>query len=297
MARLFNAYVMVDWSANSKPKTGPDSIWIGVLRRDVRFQFVFESFNPPTRAEAEKRIAAVLDDLKKRGERTLLGFDFPLGFPRGTGRALKLKTEGWAGLWAFLAANVVDKADNTNNRFAVASKMNRLMTDEARPFWGSPPKDVQRWLTSTKPAEHGTDVPPVLRHAEVAAKGAKPVWQIFGNGTVGSQAIVGIPAVGRLKAARGDAVKIWPFETEWKALKEADLGGVEVLVAEIYPSLVKAEPLPGDAKDLAQVRALCQHFSKLDEAGKLGAGFGPDKATAPDVVLDAEREEGWVLGA
>ena len=297
MARLFNAYVMVDWSANSKPKTGADSIWIGVLKRDVRFQFGFESFNTPTRAEAEIRLTAILDDLKKRGERVLLGFDFPLGFPRGTGAALKLKDERWAGMWAFLAANVVDKKDNTNNRFAVANKMNRLMTDQARPFWGSPPKDVQRWLASTKPAEHGLDVPPVLRHAEVAAKGSKPIWQIFGNGTVGSQAIVGIPAVGRLKAARGDALKVWPFETGYRALTAADLEDVEVIAAEVYPSLVKAEPLPGDTKDLAQVRALCQHFAKLDEAGKLAAAFGPAKDTAADAVLDAEREEGWILGA
>jgi hypothetical protein len=297
VARLFNAYVMVDWSANSKPKTGVDSIWIGVLKRDVRFQFGFESFNIGTRAEAEKRLTAILDDLKKRGEKTLLGFDFPLGLPRGTGAALKLKDEGWAGMWAFLAANVVDKADNTNNRFAVASKMNRLMTDEARPFWGSPPKDVQRWLTSTKPPVHGDDLPPVLRHAEVAAPGSKPVWQIFGNGTVGSQAIVGIPAVGRLKAARGAAVAIWPFETGWKPLTPADLEEIEVVAAEVYPSLVKAEPLPGEVKDLAQVRTLCQHFARLDEAGKLATAFGPAKDTAADVVLDVEREEGWILGA
>ena len=35
------------------------------------------------RAEAEKRITAILDDLKKRGERALVGVDFCLGFPRG----------------------------------------------------------------------------------------------------------------------------------------------------------------------------------------------------------------------
>ncbi len=297
MARLFNAYVMVDWSANSKPKTGADSIWIGVLKRDVRFQFGFESFNTPTRADAETRLNAVLDDLKKRGEKALLGFDFPLGFPRGTGAALKLKNESWAGMWAFLAANVVDKKDNTNNRFAVANKMNRLMTDEARPFWGSPPKDVQRWLSSTKPPEHGLDVPPVMRHADIAIPGVKPIWQIFGNGTVGSQAIVGIPAVGRLKTARGDALKVWPFETGYKTLTAADLENVDVVATEVYPSMVKAEPLPGDVKDLAQVRALCQHFAKLDEAGKLAPAFGPTKGMAADAVLDAEREEGWILGA
>jgi hypothetical protein len=297
VARLFNAYVMIDWSASSKPKTGSDSIWIGVLKRDVRFQFIFESFNPPTRAEAEKRLGLVLDDLKKRSERVLLGVDFTLGFPRGTGRVLKLKDPQWTGLWAFLSANVVDKADNTNNRFAVASKMNRLMTDEARPFWGSPPKDVQRWLSSTKPAEHGLDLPPLLRHAEVATPGSKPIWQIFGNGTVGSQAIVGIPAMARLKAGRNGAVKIWPFETGWKTLGESDLDGVEVLVGEVYPSLVKPDPLPGEVKDLAQVRALCHHFYRLDEAGRLAGAFAPPKGVAADTVLDVETEEGWILGA
>ena len=56
MARLFNAYVMVDWSAAAKPATGADSIWIGVLKRDVRFRFAFESHNPSTRKEAETLI-------------------------------------------------------------------------------------------------------------------------------------------------------------------------------------------------------------------------------------------------
>ena len=46
-----------------------------------------------------------------------------------------------------------------------------------------------------------------------------------------------------------------------------------------------------------QVRTLAEHFARLDEANKLGELFGPPKGTAADVVLDAEREEGWILGA
>ena len=38
-------------------------------------------------------------------------------------------------------------------------------------------------------------------------------------------------------------------------------------------------------------------FKRLDEANKLGVLFAPPKDTAADVVLDAEREEGWILGA
>ena len=171
MPRLFDAYVMVDWSAASAPKIGKDSVWIGVMKRDIRFRLAFDAFNPPTRSQAETKLREVLADLRRRNERALVGFDFPLGFPEGTAAGLKLKSPDWRGLWAFLGSNVVDKADNTNNRFAVAAKMNRLMTDEARPFWGAPAKDAQTWLSPTKPAAHGPDLPPPLRRTEIATQG------------------------------------------------------------------------------------------------------------------------------
>ncbi|PTS90180.1 cobalamin biosynthesis protein CbiG, partial [Caulobacter sp. HMWF009] len=100
MSRLFSAYVIVDWSAAAKPTTGADSVWIGVLKRDVRFRLTFESHNPATRQEAEAKLAAILDDFKKRGERALVGFDFPLGFPQGFAQALNLPGEApWRAVW------------------------------------------------------------------------------------------------------------------------------------------------------------------------------------------------------
>jgi hypothetical protein len=103
--------------------------------------------------------------------------------------------------------------------------------------------------------------------------------------------------VRRLKLARGDKLKVWPFETGWKALTEADLAGVDVVAAEVYPSMFKGTPLPGEVKDATQVRTTADHFQRLDDAGKLGVAFGHGKDVAADVVADAEREEGWVLGA
>ena len=299
MARLFNAYVIVDWSAASKPTTGSDSIWVGVLKRDVRFRMAFESHNPPTRAAAETLIAGILDDRAKRSERTLLGVDFNLGFPRGLAVALKLpeETPPWLAVWNQIDRMVKDKADNTNNRFGVGSEINRRITGGPFPFWGVPPKDALTTLQPKKQRAHGPGDIPEFRHAELAAKGSSPVWKLYYQGSVGGQAILGIPVVRRLKLARGEAFKVWPFETGWKALTEADLAGVDVLAAEVYPSLLDPKPLPGEAKDLAQVRAVAEHFAKQDEAGKLGAMFGPAKDTAADVVVDAEREEGWILGA
>ena len=297
MSRLFSAYVIVDWSAAAKPATGADSVWIGVVKRDVRFRLTFEAFNPPTRAEAEKKLAALLDDFKKRSERALVGFDFPLGFPRGFPAALNLPGEQpWRATWDQLDKMVKDKADNTNNRFGVGSEINRRMTGGPFPFWGCPPKDALTTLQPKRTREHGPDDLPEFRHADLAAKGASSIWKLYYNGSVGGQAILGIPAVRRMKLARGEAMKVWPFETGFKTLTEADLAGVDVVACEVYPSLYKAQPAPGEVKDLAQVRVTAEHFARLDEAGKLGAAFGPGKAAAADVVADAEREEGWILG-
>jgi hypothetical protein len=296
--RLFSAYVIVDWSAASKPTTGADSVWIGVLKRDVRFRMAFESYNPPTRSEAEKRLATILDDLKKRSERALIGFDFPLGFPRGFADALKAPgEEPWRAAWDQIDKMAKDKADNTNNRFSVGSEINRRLTGGPFPFWGCPPKDTLTTLQPKRSREHGPDDLPEFRHADLAAKGAASIWKLYYNGSVGGQAILGIPAAKRLKTARGEAARVWPFETGFKALTEADLAGVDVVMAEVYPSLIKPQPAPGEVKDLAQVRALAEHFARLDEAGKLGALFAPAKGAAAEVVLDAEREEGWILGA
>ncbi len=298
MPRLFSAYVIVDWSAASKPTTGADSVWIGVLKRDVRFRMTFESYNPPTRAEAEKRLNLILDDLRKRGERALLGFDFPLGFPRGLAAGLNLPGEApWRAVWDQIDRMAKDKADNTNNRFGVASEINRRLTGGPFPFWGCPPKDALTTLQPKRTRAHGPHALPEFRHTDLAAKGAASIWKLYYNGSVGGQAILGIPAVRRQKLARGEALKTWPFETGFKALTEADLDGVEVLVTEVYPSLFKAPALPGEVKDLTQVRATAEHFARLDEANKLDALFAPPKDAAADAVLDAEREEGWILGA
>jgi hypothetical protein len=298
LARLFNAYVIVDWSAASKPTTGADSVWIGVLKRDVRFRFSFESHNPPTRKAAEILLGQILDDRARHRDRVLLGFDFALGFSRGLAGGLKLKgDQPWRAIWNDLDRLVADKADNTNNRFSVASNINRRLTGEPFPFWGCPANQAQTTLQATRLRAHGPADIPEFRHAELAAKGAASVWKLYYNGSVGGQTIMGIPVARRLRDARGERARVWPFETGFRTLSEADLDGVEVLIAEVYPSLVKAQPAAGEAKDLAQVRTLCEHLARQDEQGKLAAMFGPPEGLGADALLDAAHEEGWILGA
>ena len=295
MPRLFQAYVMVDWSAAAKPATGADSIWIGVLKRNVRFQLAYEAHNPSTRAEAEKLLQGVLEDLKRKSERVLVGFDFPLGFPRGTASALKLEGPPWRAMLDFVAKEVKDKPSNENNRFQVGAKMNRLMTGEAFPFWGAPARDAQTMLSVKRVRDHGPGDLPEFRLSEEAIKGPSSIWKLYYQGSVGGQALTGMPVAKRLRDARGDRARLWPFETGWKPLVAADLDGVDAVFAEIYPSLFAGRPGAGGIKDEAQVRAVCDHFNALDEKGQLSALFGPAKEDPRRAAV--EGEEGWIVGA
>jgi hypothetical protein len=295
MSRLFGAYVMVDWSAASKPTTGADSLWIGVTRRNVRFQLTTETFNPPTRKEAEQLLHKLVEDFSKRGDRVLMGFDFALGFPRGTAAALKLNGAAWSALIDFVSNEIKDKPDNTNNRFQVGAKMNRLMTGEAFPFWGAPAKDVQTTLAAKRPRDHGENDLPEYRYAEEGAKGASPIWKLYYQGSVGGQTLTGLPVVKRLAAARAGRVKLWPYETGWNTLSASDLTDVDLVIAEIYPSLLKTKGSATIVKDAAQVKATAEHFAGLDEKGLLGKAFAmpKDKDAIADTVT---QEEGWILG-
>jgi hypothetical protein len=297
VARLFNAYVIVHWNAAAKATSGADSIQIGGMKRDVRFRLTFETHNPATRADAEAVITTILEDRAKRRERVLIGFDFPLGLPRGLAAGLKLAGEQpWRAVWDQLAKMVKDKPDNTNNRFGVGSEINRRLTNGPFPFWGCPPRDTLTTLQPKRGREHGPDDVPEFRYVETGIKGAQPVWKLYYNGAVGPQAILGIPMVRRLKLAFGEAMKVWPFETGWKALTEKDLDGVDVLAVEVAPLTVTPQPLPGETKDAAMVRTLAEHFARQDEAGKLAALFAPGKTIAEDIVAAVQGEEGWALG-
>lgn len=302
MSRLFGAYIIVDWSAAEGRKTGEQSVWIGVVKRDVRFRPVFEAHNPPTRAEAEKLLRTLLLDLERRNERALIGFDFGLGFPEGTAARLKLDgDQPWAALWRFIAGRIVEKADNTSNRFQVAATMNRLMTDEPRPFWGCPPRQAQRWLQPTKAAPSATDPIPEFRRTEQALRGRKlqpkSVWQLMGAGAVGGQTLLGIAAAQRLLADLGEEGAVWPFSFGWRAPTADDLAPLRALMVEVYPSIFPVKAEPGEVRDRAQVRETAEHLARLDEAGKLATLFAAPKDTAAEDVAAVEREEGWILGA
>ncbi|MFN3576839.1 MAG: molybdopterin-guanine dinucleotide biosynthesis protein MobB, partial [Tabrizicola sp.] len=115
------------------------------------------------------------------------------------------------------------------------------------------------------------------RRAERETPPAKPVWQLTGAGSVGSQALLGIPVVHRLAEASGAAV--WPFDAPGP-----------LTLAEVYPSLLApAVAASGDQiPDRAQVRLLARALFALSRANRLAPLF----AAPPEA-----SEEGWILGA
>lgn len=300
MARLFDSYVMVDWSAASKPATGADSIWIGAMTPDARMKLAFKASNPPTRAKAMAELEEILARCLKRGDKVLVGVDFPLGFPTGTSAGLKLDGAPWRAVRDFLLKEMKDKPDNANNRFALAARMNRLMSGGPFPFWGCSKKDELTTLSVKKSREHEPgDIPEfrLVEQAAIAAKAARPqpVWKIAYAGAIGGQTMTGLPAFERLRE-KFPGLRIWPFELPLAPLTADAIEDVRIVVAEVNPAVAMARQEAAEIRDEAQVRGLVEWMAERDASGKLGGLF---KAAAPLSEAQkaaAEAEEGWILG-
>ena len=301
MARLFDSYVMVDWSAASKPATGADSIWIGALTPDSRLKLAFKASNPPTRAKAMEELTELLGRCLKRGDRVLLGMDFPMGFPAGTSDALKLKGEAaWRSMRDFLLKEMKDKPDNANNRFSLAAQMNRRISDGPFPFWGCSKKDELTTLSLKKSREHGPKDIAEFRItesniADTRKARPQPVWKIAYAGAVGGQTLTGVPAIERLRE-KFPALKVWPFELPLAKLDDETLSDTRIVVAEIYPALVATQLGATEIRDEAQVRTMAEWFAERDANGKLPALFATEAKLTDAQKASVTLEEGWILG-
>ncbi len=297
-APLFDRYVIVDWSANATPKLGRDSVWIQVADRSGA---VAPPVNLATRAAARQFLTEVLT--ASTGERVLVGFDMPYGYPGGFARAIGLTDDPpWRATWDHLATEVVDDATNANNRFAVASACNAAIGDGPGPFWATTSvRHVTPWLARTKAPGFPHGALAEHRCAELAlrARGLRPasVWQLAGAGSVGSQTLVGIPVVHALRwhPSLAERSVVWPFETG--LVPDPTGGRADAIVhAEIWPTWAgPPDPARHPVRDAAQVAGLADHLRTLDDAGELAPLFAPslDASAAHAVVA----EEGWVLGA
>jgi hypothetical protein len=110
----------------------------------------------------------------------------------------------------------------------------------------------------------------------------QPVWKLAYIGSVGSQTLVGIPVLKRLRenSELRDISRVWPFEV---LTPDTPSGTPMVVHAEIWPSIVDFAHEDGTCNDERQWR-------DLDRQDRLVECFA---AAASET---ARREEGWVLG-
>jgi hypothetical protein len=297
MSGLFASYLIVDWSAANIPRTGPDSIWFCLLERRKPRDWRFLIENPPTRQKAFQAIRALLVESMRLERATLLGFDFPLGFPAGLAAALQLPLlPPWRAIWKELHRSLLDRPDNDNNRFQLAAAWNQRLTASPAPFWGCPESQAGPFLQPTKPPL--SPFPEFRLTDHWGPKKAQSPWKLYTTGSVGSQALTGIPYALRLAQdpALAPFLKVWPFETGLAAPFGLRPHQPRILLAEVYPSLLPLEPQPNEVKDAAQVRSLAQFFARLDEAGKLARLFAGPASLSADQRAAVEQQEGWILG-
>ncbi len=296
----FDAYVMIDWSASSTPNRGSDSVWWACLEWTADWARV-DCENFSTRAEVVEHVRSELGG-RLREHRTLVGLDFPFGFPAGFAAALGHTGppgERWRFVWQRLCELIVDAKDNANNRLAVAAALNAELSGGFGPFYGRParvPGNVERTLSATQSGHFNYPLATLAGHAlarqrlaDARAGTTSSPWFVFGGGnSVGGQALMGIPRVRELRRAFSDA-RVWPFETGAALPERAE---ARVVFAEIYPSLFHTRVMDSlDVHDKLQVEAAVKHFATTDGAGKLESLF-----TAPPSDSAVLGEEGWVLG-
>ncbi|AXQ94324.1 molybdopterin-guanine dinucleotide biosynthesis protein B [Cereibacter azotoformans] len=275
----FDTVIAVDWSGASVPsprKPSSDAIWIGVaspLGETVSYH--------RTRADAEAHLNDLFAFELVAGRRVLAGFDFPFGYPEGF--ASRLTGAAFApALWEWLEARIEDGPDNANNRFQLADRINADLPGEG-PFWGRPGGLDLAHLPDRKLCDHAALGLAERRRVELAVPKAHPVWKLYTTGSVGSQALLGLPVIARLR--RRFHAQAWPFEPASGPL----------VVAEIYPSLlgpaIAKATRDGEIKDSAQVRLMARALWRMARDGSLSELL----EDVPD--WPGRREEGWILGA
>ncbi len=307
MPTLFDVYIAVDWSARGKPsprKPGKDSVWVGeaALSRGSGTDTPQEQYFRTRQACAAHLCKRLLHHTEAR-RRVLLGFDFAYGYPAGYAEALGLPGPAapWRRTWDELARLIADQ-DNVSNRFEVAAVLNARCGGEVPgPLWGCPLPHERPSLEATSPAYpypvHEERTLSRLRLTDARQKGVQPVWKLFGNGSVGSQMLVGIPVAAILRDDDRLAPfsRVWPFETGFTPAP-TPAAGPFVLHAEIWPGITSALDPDLAVRDQAQVRAIAGLFARLDGEGRLGELFKRPAGLSGGDEAKVVAEEGWILG-
>ncbi|MEO1063688.1 MAG: hypothetical protein AAFZ07_19910 [Actinomycetota bacterium] len=290
--------IAVDWSAANRPVEGADSIWICEADRHGA---VVSLTNPPTRAEAMAALADRARAAVRVGERLIVGVDAGFGYPAGFASALTGESD-WRAVWHRLADELTDDDANRSNRFEVAAALNRAIGGDDGPFWAGPPSAIGPDLTARRgpmPMRPATGAPLseyrlVEHHLRERSRRPHSVWKLYTPGSVGSQTLLAIARLERLRREPelADHVRIWPFEVDAACLERRPL----VLLVELWPELAAPDLTAHPVRDGAQVLAAAGWLTRLAAAGELEDLLLLRAVDAEQRRL-ARAEEGWILGA
>ncbi|WP_113910689.1 gephyrin-like molybdotransferase Glp [Roseovarius dicentrarchi] len=273
----FDSFLVVDWSASAAPapaRPSKDAIWLGLVQGGTPQDPLYCR----TRTEAEARIADIIAGERAAGRRLLVGFDFPFGYPIGTARRITGSDDPLA-LWDWLEARITDSDTGANNRFDVAEAMNARF-DDPGPFWGKTHADRWPGIPYRKAGIDYTEIAE-KRACDVAAKAASSCFQLCFPPTVGSQMLMGLPMLSRLRRQHG--ARAWPFD-DWQ--------DAPTVLAEIWPGLIESavtSALGAGApiRDAVQVTLLARALSRLPAA---------DLNAMMTDLPQAAQQEAWILG-
>jgi len=266
----FDTILMVDWSGGNDRGKAPkrDAIWTAIGRNGKSEAPLYHR----NRQNAEIYILDTLKAERAAGRRVLAAFDLCFAFPSGFAEKLTGNADPLA-LWDWFENRIFD-SPTANNRFDIAATINAQFPGVG-PFWGNGLKrDIDHLpRKGNDRADHGF---PEKRAADIAAKGAFSPWQLAGAGAVGSQVLMGMPTLSRLRNRLGKDLSVWPFQPP----------DTSIVIAETYfsllPEALAAQNHP--IKDAAQVSLYAAAFSKLSQ----------DAWT--DILSRPPTDEGWVLG-
>jgi len=201
-------------------------------------------------------------------------------------------------LCARLAALIRDEPDGANNRFEVAGLLNHdiqvaLGGDFAGPFWGHPAGHTYPYLTPTRPRPFPARIGDGrLIERRLTGRRIQSPWKLYTRGAVGSQTLLGLPAIHRLLTdpVLGPRARLWPFETAW----DREIDHDAIVLAELWPSLVDRRGQPHPIKDACQVAAVRDWTLGSPAALARGLACPPDLDTAEERVV--REREGWIVG-
>ena len=264
----FDTVLVVDWSGGNDRGQAPaqDAIWACLIRQGT----VQEPLYFRNRQTAEAWITATLDAEIAAQRRVFAGFDFAFSYPDGFGKALTQNDDPLS-VWDWLEAKITD-SPSANNRFEIAGEINAIFGGNG-PFWGNarPNVDIEG-LPRTKANYRNPFAD--KRGTDRLAKGSFSPWQLAGAGAVGSQTLMGLPMLARLRRKYQGNIGVWPFEPVSSA----------ITLAEIWPTLFTTPTPDGMIKDAWQVRETAKNIANMSNDQIQG------------LLQVHSPTEGWIFG-